>query len=214
VTSPETPDVRRLREALASLAGSDDAPPAVDSERIFDALHGRLSDEERRAVVEELVRSPDAAEAWRFARELSPADRQADAPSRRLWLGLSIAAAALLAVTLGWQFSDTLRTREEPVYRSVEQRRIESLLPPEQSLPRSMPVLRWTPIEGARYRVRVLTPALEVLEEADELTKPEHALDANVVRRLPAGQQILWQVEASVAGEAQLVSPTFSVRLE
>jgi hypothetical protein len=213
VTPHDDPEVRRLREAVDALAGTD-AASAVDAERIFDALHGTLTSDERQAVVEELVRNPDAAEAWRLARELAPADRQAGGSSRQTWTRWSVAAAALVAVVIGWQVTDLLRDREEPAYRSVEQRQIESLLPANQPLARAAAVLRWTPVDGARYRVRVLTPSLDVLEVVEDLTRPEHALRADVLRAVPAGGQILWQVEAIVRGEAQLVSPTFSVRVE
>jgi hypothetical protein len=205
--------VRRLREAMDSLAGADDSA-SVDAERIFDAVHGNLTAEERQAVVEELARNANVAEAWRLARELPPVNRQVVESRRTMWAGLSIAAAVLLAVAIGWQYSDTLRDREGPAYRSVEQRSIESLLPPGAPLSRAAPVLRWTPVDGARYRVRVLTPALDVLEEVDGLTESQHTLSADVVRRVPIGGQILWQVEASILPEGQLVSPTFSVRLE
>ena len=40
-------DVARLRAALASLSGK--GVGSADSERVFDALHGNLSAEERRA---------------------------------------------------------------------------------------------------------------------------------------------------------------------
>ena len=106
------------------------------------------------------------------------------------------------------------RIAGEPAYRSVEQRTITSLLPPAAVLSRAQPVLRWTALEGARYRVRVLTPELQVLEETGELASPEHTLGSDVLRRIPAGGQILWQVEGRIRGSAVVVSPTFSVRVE
>jgi hypothetical protein len=88
------------------------------------------------------------------------------------------------------------------------------LLPPAAALSRTQPVLRWTALDGAVYRVRVLTPELEVLEETSGLTTPEHTLGADVLRRIPSGGQILWQVEARIRGEAVVLSTTFSVRVE
>ena len=71
--SAEDPrDVARLREAFASLAGEGSWGP-VDAERIFEALHGNVSPEERQAVVDELLANPAAAQAWRLAREMAPA---------------------------------------------------------------------------------------------------------------------------------------------
>ena len=153
MSAADPQDVARLREALASLAGKDsrtDRP--VDAGRIFDALHGNLDVEERRAIVDELATDADAAEAWRLARELTP---EAVSPSiawrLETWKWLSMAAALLLAVGLGWRLFSPSTPGTPPVYRGGGQRAITSALPAGAPLSRSQPVLRWTPIEGARY---------------------------------------------------------------
>jgi hypothetical protein len=207
VSTLEPIDVARLREAWALRAAEPGR--ASDPERIFDALHGNLSAEERRAVVDEIVLDADAAEAWRLARELAPQPAAAAA-----WRWMSMAAAALLVVALGWQVVDRSGPLEEPAYRSVEERGIVSALPPETVLPRAQPVLRWIGVDGARYRVRVLTPELELLDETGELIGQAHTLSADVLRRIPAGGRILWQVEGRLPEGAVIVSPTFSVRVE
>ncbi len=156
-------DVARLREALASLAGKDGKDgSSADAGRIFDALYGHLGVEERRAIVDELANDAEAAEAWRLARELAPEPAAALLPARtETWKWISMAAALLLAVGLGWRLFSPWKPAEPPVYRSGEQRTITSALPPGAVLSRSQPVLRWTPVEGARYQVRVLTPELQ-----------------------------------------------------
>jgi hypothetical protein len=207
-SEPDT--VARLREALASLSGK--ASGSADTGRVFDALHGKLSAEQRRAVVDDLVLNPDAAEAWRLARELPPDPAAVTVPARRqppLWM--SVAAAAVLVAGMAWQF---VNPRDEPAYRSGEQQTIASLLPPAAVLARAKPVLRWTALEGARYRVRVLTPELQVLEETGGLASPEHTLGPDALGRIPAGSEILWQVEGRIRGSGVVVSPTFSVRVE
>ena len=209
-------DLARLREALASLAGKDsrkDSP--VDVGRIFDALHGNLDVEERRAIVDELATDADAAEAWRLARELAP-DAIAPSMARRLetWKWLSMAAALLLAVGLGWRLFSPSTPGTPPGYRGGEQRAITSGVPAGAPLSRSQPVLRWSSIEGARYQVRVLTPELQVLVETGELTTPDYRLSDDVLRRVAPGGVILWQVDARIPGSGVITSPTFSVRLE
>ena len=211
VSTSEPGDVARLREALAALTSKGGG--SADPGRVFDALHGNLSAEQRRAIVDDLVLDSDAAEAWRLARELAPDPAVAAAARRESWVWMSIAAAAVLVAGLTWQFVNPGGS-PEPTYRSVEQRTITSLLPPAAVLARAQPVLRWTALEGARYRVRVLTPELQVLEEAGELTSPEHTLASDVLRRIPAGGEILWQVEGRIRGSGVVVSPTFSVRVE
>ncbi len=209
MSTGEPEDVARLRAALASLRGGADAP--VDAGRIFDAVHGRLSVEERQAVVEELLANPDAAEAWRLARELAPETAAEAAPGREWSKWLAIAAVVVLAVGAGWRF---LGTSPEPVYRGSETRAISSSLPPDAVLPRTQPVLRWMGVEGGRYRVRVLTPELELLEESQESTAVEHTVSAASLSRVPPGGQIFWQVEARVPEGGAIVSPTFSTRIE
>src|SRR5688500_17171053 len=164
MSAPDPPDVNRLRAALTRL-GDEEGWPEADSEKLFSALHGEISVEERREIVDELIQNPRAAAAWRLARELEPAGQVSAAAAWRQWAWLPIAATLVLLAGAAWQFAPW-RTAA-PVYRSAEPRTIAPLLPDDGRLSRTEPVLRWTAIEGARYRVRVLTPALESLAEAD-----------------------------------------------
>jgi hypothetical protein len=211
MSASDPPDVDRLRAALARLGDEPDWPE-VDAERLFSALHGDMSAEERRAVVDELARNPRAAAAWRLARELEPEKPARIEGRSQMWTWMPIAATLLLMAGVAWQWQPW--RSEAPVYRSAEPRSIASLLPAGARLSREQPVLRWTAVEGARYRVRVLTPDLELVDEADDLAAPEYRLNPDVLRVIPAGGRILWQVEARVTGTAAVVSPTFSVQME
>ena len=130
-----------------------------------------------------------------------------------VWSLVPVSAVVVLVLGLSWQFQPW-RSSEDPAYRSVEPGSIASLVPAGTPLLRARPVLRWTAVEGARYRVRVFTMDLQLLEESEDLASPEYPLTADVLRRLPSGARIFWQVEASVPGSAGLVSPTFSVHVE
>lgn len=212
-------DLSRLREAFASLQGEGTGEP-VDAERIFDALHGNVSAEERHAVVDQLLTNPAAAEAWRLARQMRPdtavegALGHASHESRRPagWRWLSVAAAAVLAAGIGWQLTQS-REAEEPTFRGVESRAIASALPQGAELSRAQPVLRWSGMDGARFRVRVLTADLQMLEESVETSAREHTLSAETLARIPPAGQIFWQVEARIPGEVVIASPTFSNRV-
>lgn len=222
MTTRDPADLERLRAAMAAApvepgAAADVAP---DAGRIFDAVHGELSDTERQALVDQLWRDPDAAEAWRLARELEP---PVPASTRLTtsggsgrgapWRGMGLAAGLALAVGVAWQLAPW-RSTDSPVYRSSERSEIASLLPQGTPLSRTAPTLRWTPIDGAQYRVRVLTADLQPLVEAERLTVAEYTLPAAVVAGLPANAPLLWQVEAVRAGAATVVSPTFSLQLQ
>jgi hypothetical protein len=214
MSDAEPRDVARLREALRSL--EVDGGPPVDAGRIFDAVHGNLAPHAREAIVEALLDSPDAAEAWRLARELAPEpDAFAPAPGgSSLWRWAPIAAALLVAVGLGWQVVAPWGEVATPVYRNTGDPQIASALEHDAALPRANPVLKWTAIEGARYRVRVLTTDLDPIEEAEDVTDARFTLSEEVVARLPAGTRVLWQVEARLPDGTTVVSPTFGARLQ
>jgi hypothetical protein len=217
VSAEEPTDVARLRRAFASLRDDGSSEP-VESERIFEALHGDMSPEERQAVVDALLTNPSAAESWRLAREMSPEPAAGTRPDRvpesrgPRWQWISVAAAVLLAAGVGWQFAPW-RAADEPVYRGVEARAIASALPPRSDLSRAQPVLRWSGIDGARYRVRVLTADLQLLAESMEIATHEYTLGPDVLARVAPGAQVLWQVEARIPGEGVITSPTFSNRV-
>src|SRR5262245_24082239 len=154
VSGQEPENVARLRAAFASVEG--DARERVDAERTFDAVHGALDPDDRRAVVDELVSNPDAAEAWRLAREMAPESGARHLELIQQWQWRAVAAVILLTVGIGWQLAGPGRETTEPIYRSVESRSITSALPQGATLTRAQPVLRWNGVPGARYRVRVL----------------------------------------------------------
>ena len=212
MSAEEPEDVARLRAAFASV--EEGTQERVDAERIFEALHGTLDPEERRALVEELASNPDAAEAWRLAREMDPGPGAQRVGLVRNWRWLAAAAAVVLTAGIGWQLMGPTRDTTEPIYRGVESRSITSALPPDATLPREQLVLRWNGVPGARYRVRVLTSDLEVLEESAETDVLEYRLSDETMRRVEAGSYILWQVEGRIPGDTVIVSPTFRVRVD
>jgi hypothetical protein len=214
VSAPEPPDLERLRAALG--ASRKDGAPDADTGRIFDALYGDMTPEARQAVVDEMLTSADGIEAWRIAKELSPphSQRSTVAPSAKGWTWLPLAATLAIAIGGGWFVFRPARSGDAPAYRSADGASIASALPAGARLARSNAVLRWTPIEGARYRVRVLSAALEPIDEAGDLTSAEYRVRPDALAGLPAGATLLWQVEARAPGRAVVLSPTFSVQLE
>jgi hypothetical protein len=214
VSDPKPPDVAGWRAALAASKGHGAAD--ADAERIFSALHGQMSPEQRRAVIDELLASADGLEAWRLAMELAPPGAQpaAAAWTSPAWRWMPLAAALVIMVAGSWFVLAPRRTQAPPVYRSLEDVTIASALPDGAPLARANAVLRWTPVEGARYHVRVLTAALEPLDEADGLTTAEYRVRPESLATLPSGATLLWQVEARIPGRGTVASPTFSTQLE
>jgi hypothetical protein len=209
MSADESADLARLRKALASLQRNGQS--RVDAGRIFDAVHGQLSAEERQALVDELIADPDAAEAWRLAIELAPEPAAARVTGQTWPRWLAVAAMLLLTVGAGWWLT---RPSPEPVYRGSGQPVIVSALPADAVLARARPVLRWRGIEGACYRVRILTPELELIDESPELSESEYTVGKTVMERVPSGGRLLWQVEGRLRDGTVVVSQTFTARLE
>ncbi|MFN7959896.1 MAG: hypothetical protein U0002_01360 [Thermoanaerobaculia bacterium] len=210
----EPPDVERLRAALAELAGEPGSEP-VDAGRIFDAVHARLSAEERRRVVEQLAVDPEAALAWRLARELAPPEDRAEevprTPVRRPWLWAL--AAAVLAFVLVGGFWLRGPSPGPPVYRGNPAAELAPQPASGGQLSRAAAELGWTALPGAKYHLRVLTPDLEVIAEPPELSEPRYRLEEAELARLPPGSRLLWQVEARTLDGRVVVSPTWNLEL-
>ena len=221
--SQKSLDDQTLRQAFASLAeaSQDDCP---DSDRIWAAVSGELPARERRELVEEIARNPACAEAWRLALELwrdaGGADAAAgSAPSSTPPRGfaryrgyLAAAAGVVLAVGVGWFARDLLAPG--PEFRNADAAAIESLVPEGAPLSREGLVLRWTggPPE-ASYDVTVMTEDLVSVSAARNLDVMEFRLPDDVVRDLPSGTILLWQVRARSPDGDERVSPTFVLEL-
>ncbi len=215
----EPADGERLRRAFGALA--DDGGPAVDDEKIWRAVSGETSLEERRAVLEEVARNPAAAESWRLALELGREikERGEQIPAqvvplrRRRWHSLAaVAATVALAVGVGLWSGPAPETPS--VYRDSAAVTITSLTPESEPLSRHDAVLRWSAAgEGARYTVRVLTTGLEPLLTLEDLAVPEVRLPADRLAGLPPGSRLLWQVEARTPDGRTITSAAFFLEL-
>lgn len=75
------PGIERLRRAFATYDAPPSDPPVeeeeIDAERIYLAAAGELSEDERRAVIDQVATSAAAAEVWRLAVELQRAEAKA-----------------------------------------------------------------------------------------------------------------------------------------
>jgi hypothetical protein len=213
VSAADPPDLARLRAALAASRGPDTAE--ADAARVYAAVHGTMSTDERQAAVDEMLTTADGVEVWALAKELAPTEmRSVAVPSSSAWRWLPLAATLAITIGGGWFVFKPAGSGETPAYRSIEGTAIASALPERTRLPRANAVLRWTPLEGARYRVRVLSPALEPIDEASNLTTAEYRVRPEVLQALAPGTMVFWQVEARIPGRAIVVSPTFSVQVE
>lgn len=230
----EPRDSSTLRRAFSALA-DDATQERVDDERVWQAVRGELSEEERHALIEELPHRPALAESWRIAMALSEElDGASDAvPQRRpeiasqgtlpraatrsrrkstLWISAWAAAAALVAF-VGLQQVPWSPLENAPAYRVADDQRIVSGLDEQVALPRHDFTLRWSALEGAQYRLRVLRPDLQVVVETERLDKTEFRVAAEDLEGIADGTQLLWQVDARLADGTSLTSATFFATL-
>lgn len=215
---------QRLAEAFRALGDTHGTEVPEDlRERIWLAVSGALSPEERRELVDRTAADPECAEAWRVASELWRASQAsavggaaAAAPGRATrwatgWLGA--AAALLLASTIG--VVSLLNRPSDDEFRASSGFVVESLVAADTALPRNAFRLRWTPgPEGSRYQVRVTTEDLKVLATAPDLTAPEFTVEPGVLAGLSSGARVFWQVDVSLPNGERRTSSTFITRLE
>jgi hypothetical protein len=211
-------DEERLREAFRAFAELETRSVSeVDAVKVWQAVAGELSPEERSEVIDKVALEPGYAEAWRLAVELfesSEAGRERDSkpagtirkrPSRFPSLPYGLAAAVLLVGVVGVLVSRAPRP-SPPIYRG------DAILPlagTDETMPRDDFRLRWQGPPGARYTVRVTTEDLQTIATVSDLSSPEYVIPAERLRELSSGSKVLWQVEARLEDGGVVQSETF-----
>ena len=211
----------RLREAFASSMDRAPVPgpDCSDAPRIWAAVRGELPAEEAQALVDHALGCASCALAWRLAREVAQESGEAGG-ARAARRGFSAAhwaavAAAVIAAVLIPVGLHEWRAPGPPVYRADERPAIRPLVPDGASLARDAFVLRWTAgPPGTRYSVRLVRSDLGVVSEAQALESAEYAAPPEALQGLARGTQLFWRVEAHLPDGSEIVSDTFSVRLE
>lgn len=215
-------ELKWLRAAFT--APAEAAPePHPEPDTIWSAVRGELPPNELREVVEHTAMCASCAEDWRLAAEFekqaeSEAETAKPAPNvvyGRFGKWRPLAAAAAMAagilVVVGIQTTD----QPDPGYRNEQRTEVRSLLPEGQALPRQAAVLRWSPVPGASlYNVQATTEDLQVVASQESLTGTEYRLPAEALSKLPAGGQLLWQVEAVFPDGTRQTSETFFTTLQ
>jgi hypothetical protein len=224
-------DDTRLRAAWHALADeARDGDDDVDAERVWAAVSGTASPEERRAVIARVATEPAWAEAWRLADELWRAAREEEPQagasvlpfsarrSSRLgvagpWVGLAAAAALVAALGLWWR-PRPVGVPTPPILRGT-QGTLQTLVPDGSRLPRGACHLRWSAgPAGTRYVLRASSEDLVNTHVVSDLEHPEYTLPPSVLAAWPAGSRLLWQVEAWLPDGSLWRSATFTVHVE
>jgi hypothetical protein len=208
----------KLRQAFQAIGDTSDALREEELERVWKAVSGDLPAGERQEIVDRMATDPAYAEAWRVAQtlwsvSLGESAAPAASPSRN-WVPAWLAVAAVVIVGVGVVLVQVTRTPDSE-FREQSQYVIESLVPSDATLPRSMFRLRWAPgPDGSRYVVRVTTEDLRVLATAADLTVPELVIERDLLQGVASGARILWQVDTALPDGARVSSRTFVARVE
>jgi hypothetical protein len=240
---PDEQEVARLREAFAAGSGRPAPRSCPPAERIWEAVEPpEGSVDGNREVIDHVAACPDCAEEWRLAlalRREEEAEAEDGARARgaervarprvlRFPAWAAAAAVALLALGVaGIVWLQAPAESPSPVYRAGGEaagETIESLLPEGEPLPRSEPVLRWTPVPGGTTNDATRGTVYEVvvsgedllsrIAEASGLEEPRYRIPDDVLEDLPDGFQIHWNVEATTADGVRITSPTFITPIE
>jgi len=207
-----------LREALARR--SERAVPTAACPEpgvLWDLAAGDLDAAPAGTVATHAVGCAACREALRLAREAGAiAGAVGTAPvvaprSRATWLA---AAAILLVAVSAVLYVRRMERPAPPEFRDEETVRIEALGPIGPVPGGAETVLRWTPVEGARYDLTLAREDLEVLSAVRGIAAAEYTVPGEILRRVPPGGRLLWQVEAILVDGRKIRSGTFSVRFE
>lgn len=202
-----------LREAFAGtteVTGDGSGCPSAEHlwasarEELRPAGEGARS----QAVLLHLAACGSCAAAWRLAREMRSTGMPASAGRPGLLLALAaslvlvIGTAALLLPRMAPQGEPSLRAPGVAIPRPT---------PTVETIPRSDPVLRWTPgPEGTLYEVQVTDEDLDLLGRGWRLQDPEFRIDPAALADLPEGASVLWRVTARLPDGREVASPTFT----
>lgn len=213
-----------LRAAFTA-PGQGSPEPHPEPDTIWAAVRGELPPQQMREVVEHTTMCASCAEDWRLAADLSketvaeeikPAANVVYGRFKQ-WRPLAAVAAmaAGILLVIGIQSDDAIKPGQEPGYRNEQRTEVRSLLPEGQALPRQAAALRWSPVPGAvSYNVQVTTEDLRAVASQESLTGTEYRLPESALSGLPAGSQILWQVEAVFPDGTRQTSETFFTPLQ
>lgn len=215
-------EILRLRRSLMETASTDRESGAVDPQRIWQAVDGKLSPEEVAGIVDDVTASPEAVEAWELARELHSQVSQADCAKNvvrhprafRLTWAAGLAAAAVVVIGVGVPLMRQSTTTGMEVYRGHEDTIGKSLLTDGEALPRSQFLLRWSPgPEGTTYDIVVTNEKLDPLLRSTGLEDPELLVPELSLKPVRGGGTVLWQVKVLLPDGAGHRSATYFQRV-
>ena len=196
----------RMRELYArstARRAASDPPCEVSLERMIDVLERRGSEEERRDVLAEILRSPACREEFELLRAVVRASQPVKTPTflSPMWrwaAGIALVAGLGLAAMWWSRPADPLRGTGGAIVLHA---------PAENARAESLPGFVWSAVPGAlQYRLEVVTDAGAVafsttLRDTTVIAPPSVALPPGrylwlIVAEMPTGQPIRSEVRS------------------
>lgn len=145
-------------------------------------------------------------------------EQRAAAPPPTAWPRWLIPAAAVLVLVLLLAGLAGLGPGLGPSTtegKAVRAGQVRSLVAEDVPLPRGAFRLAWTPMAGATgYVVRVASAEFEPVYTTPPTLRTECTVPAEALAALPAGERVVWEVEALDADGRRHVSPAFFATVE
>lgn len=200
----------RMRELYArstARRAASDPPCEVSLERMIDVLERRGTEEERRQVLAEILRSPACREEFELLRAVVRASKPVRVPTflSPMWrwaAGIVVVAGLGLAVMWWRRPADPLRGTGAGIVLYT---------PAENARAASLPRFVWSAVPGAlQYRLDVVTDAGTV---AFSTTLRDTSVIAPASRTLPPGHY-LWLIVAELPTGQPIRSEVRSLNLD
>lgn len=216
--SAENRIVERIRRAFAA----DDRPPSdrggcPSPDELWEASRARLEPSRAREIVRHIARCTGCAAEWRLgmsdaagSARVELADTAPAPPRGRRAFRIAAVAAVAAGLALMLFVVDFDRTNQPSAFRSGEQLELHSLTPEEHALTRDACVLRWSSVgAGARYDLEVSRETLEPIVSERGLVGTEYTIAPQVLAVVPAGEPIVWRVEARLPDGRRVSSAAY-----
>jgi len=215
--------VQRMRRAFSA----DDRPPnnrgdCPRADELWDACRAKLKAARAREIVRHVAGCPGCSAEWRLA--MGDDDRGAhrerpDAttatPGRRRWIGVAAAAAVVAGLALVPFVLDFDRPNRQAAFRSAESPELHSLTPEQRNISRHACVLRWSSVgDDAVYDLEVSRQTLEPVVSERGLVGTEYTVSQEALAAVPAGEPIVWRVEARLPDGRRVSSPSYVQSLD
>lgn len=211
-----TRQIESLQQAFTSIPAGTRSEDCLEPARLWAAVKLELPAEERRRIVQHVAACAACAEDWRVTWKLWQEQRRSEdrdpsngevipGPWTRFKSAFPQVAAApqlvaaalvVLAVGVGGM---VFHQAPESSYRGDSDKATqltEGVTPDGAVLPRDEFVLRWPAIEGAEYKLVVMTEDASTLEKESGLFEPEFRVPPEALHNLSSGSTVHWQIEA------------------